>query len=62
MAGGCAGIASPIFVAACTTRFEGIWGWRAVFFFTFIQCVIGVIIWAIWQVSDIIPKLNEPAY
>lgn len=59
--GAVSGIVSPILVALCTTRWPGAWGWRMVFFITFAQCLLAMVVWAFFQTSDIVPQLNTPA-
>lgn len=58
--GAIAGFVSPLVVAACTTTWPGEFGWRAVFFITAGMCGISLVIWAVFQTSDIVPALNNP--
>lgn len=58
--GAIAGLLGPIIVSALTTAIEGKWGWRLVFILTAGLGVVSVIVWSIFQTSDIIPALNTP--
>ena len=58
--GAISGLLAPIIVSALITAIEGKWGWRLVFMFTAGLGVVSIIIWAIFQTSDIIPVLNTP--
>lgn len=58
--GAVAGILSPIFVAYCTFKFPGTLGWRIVFMTTAAQGACCLVIWALFQTSDIVPELNAP--
>jgi MFS family permease len=58
--GAIAGLLGPILVSGLTTAIEGKWGWRLVFILTAGLGVISIIVWSIFQTSDIIPVLNTP--
>lgn len=60
-AGAVAGLLGPIVVSALVTAIDGIWGWRLVFLLTAGMGVVSLIIWAIYQTSDIVHELNTPA-
>ena len=38
----------------------GLMGWRIVFFLSGAQCAIALVLWRLYQHSDIIPELNSP--
>lgn len=52
------GVASPLAVAGFTDAYDGISGWRAVFFVTFAQCVMASLMWYLYQTSDAVPAVN----
>ncbi len=56
--GAIAGLAGPLVVTAFTTSLDGSQGWRAVFMLTFLLCIITLIIWKVYQTSEIVPALN----
>lgn len=58
--GAVAGVTGPLLVGILTTSFEGSWGWRLVFFLTLLQAIVTLIIFAIYQSSDVVPELNTP--
>ena len=58
--GSIAGIASPLVVSIFTTAYPGIWGWRYVFILTALQCAAALVLWSLYQTSDIVPLLNTP--
>jgi MFS family permease len=60
-AGAVAGLLGPIVVSALVTAIDGIWGWRLVFLLTAGMGVASLILWAIYQTSDIVHELNTPA-
>jgi MFS family permease len=60
-AGAVAGLLGPIVVSALVTAIDGIWGWRLVFLLTAGMGVTSLIIWAMYQTSDIVHELNTPA-
>lgn len=57
---GLSGVASPLAVAGFTDRFQGLVGWRIVFFLTGFQCLISSLLWFMYQTSDVVPILNAP--
>ena len=62
--GAVAGICGPLIVGVLTTLWpenNGIWGWRASFIITAAMTVFALIMWYFFQVSDIVPELNNPA-
>ena len=58
--GALAGILGPIIVAQFTSKYNGIWGWRYVFILTDLMCIVSLILWRIYQTSDVIDVLNTP--
>lgn len=58
--GAVSGLLAPIIVSALVTSIEGKWGWRFVFMLTAAMGVVSIIIWAIFQTSDVVPVLNTP--
>jgi len=58
--GAAAGIAGPIVVGILTTAYPGVWGWRLVFYTCAIQCGFALVLWYLFQRSDIIPEINSP--
>lgn len=55
-----AGIFGPIVVSQFTVAYEGTPGWRATFYLTLGIVIVSLSMWAKYQTSDIIPKLNNP--
>jgi MFS family permease len=58
-----AGIFGPIIVGVLTTKWpenNGIWGWRVSFIITAVMSAFSLVLWAIYQTSDIVPALNNP--
>ena len=53
-----AGIAGPIVVGILTTAYPGVWGWRLVFFISAAQCGFALVLWYLFQRSDVVPALN----
>lgn len=58
--GAISGLLAPIIVSALVTAIEGKWGWRLVFMLTAAMGVVSIVVWAIFQTSDVIPVLNTP--
>ncbi len=56
-----AGIVGPIVVAAFTTYWPGVWGWRAAFILTFAMCSVVMVVWVKYIKAEIVPALNTPA-
>jgi MFS family permease len=59
-AGAVSGLLAPIIVSALVTAIDGIWGWRLVFLLTAGLGVVSIIIWAIYQTSEVVMELNTP--
>jgi MFS family permease len=59
-AGAISGLLAPIIVSALVTAIDGIWGWRLVFILTAGLGVVSIIIWAIYQTSEVVLELNTP--
>ena len=55
-----AGIVGPIAVAQFTVTYPGSAGWRATFYLTAAICGVSLLLWALFQSSDIIDVLNRP--
>lgn len=55
-----AGIVGPLVVSLFISSYKGMLGWRYVFILTFIMSAISLILWAIFQTSDIVSILNTP--
>lgn len=58
--GAVAGLTGPLMVSALTSKYPGSWGWQLSFLIVFGQCLITLVLWAIFQSSDIVPALNTP--
>lgn len=58
--GSFAGLLAPITVSSLTSKYKGILGWRYVFYITFAQCALSLLLWVLYQTSDIVPVLNSP--
>jgi MFS family permease len=59
-AGAVAGILGPIIVAALTSAFPGVWGWRFAFILTAGMSALALSFWYVFQTSEVVPKLNNP--
>ena len=51
----------PIVVSYCLIAWPGKQGWLAAFGITFAMAVITLLLWVMFQRSDVIAALNEPA-
>jgi MFS family permease len=54
------GFVGPLVVAALTSAYPGIAGWRAAFYLTAAMAAVGLLTWSIYQTSEIVPELNTP--
>jgi hypothetical protein len=52
--------AGPIIVAAFTEAYPGVLGWRWVFILTDATCMCALVVWILFQTSDVVPELNTP--
>lgn len=59
-AGAVAGILGPVIVAALTSAYPGVWGWRYVFILTACMSAVALGMWYVYQTSEVVPKLNNP--
>lgn len=57
--GSIAGIVGPITVGLLTPAYPGRLGWRLVFLLTFLQCIIAVVLWYFYQVSEVMPEIDD---
>lgn len=55
-----AGIIGPIIVSAFITALGNDLGWKVVFFLTSLMCLIAMILWYLYQTSEVVPVLNSP--
>ncbi len=53
-----AGFLSPIMVSSLQATYDGTLGWRLSFFISFAICLLAVLVWAKFEVCQIIPALN----
>jgi hypothetical protein len=58
--GAVAGLTGPLMVSALTSSFPGSQGWQLSFLVVFAQCLVTLLLWSIFQTSDIVPALNTP--
>jgi predicted MFS family arabinose efflux permease len=43
-----------------TTTYPGTLGWRLVFLICAVQCLGALVLWYLFQRSDVIPEINAP--
>ena len=56
--GAVAGFMGPIVVSILITAFEGRQGWQFAFYLTGLMCIVSLVFWKLYQVSEVIPILN----
>ena len=59
--GSVAGIIGPLVVADFINKWDGVLGWRAMFLLTGIMTLITLLLWVIFQTSNIDPTINTPS-
>lgn len=62
MFAGLSGVASPLVVALCTNSYQGVTGWRIVFFLTGLQCLMSSVLWFLYQTSESVSAVNTPRH
>jgi MFS family permease len=58
--GSVAGILGPIVVAACTSTWPGVAGWRVAFLITFLLSCVTLALWFHFVKAELIDEINSP--